>query len=544
MDSSDRRSIDGAKEALRTCRIKYKRISFFLEYFFPNQAKAYNAPPKYEAEEPFMEYEEPHGLQYIESMLFGGNPVQQQTALNDQVRVIMESAKDLRSLVYHVSLSDAQIMESLRIELIRIMTLYIAGYDAPYLKSGIAESLESLRSLQQILLLYLSNAAQEDRILSQAFQHAIFYLKNHPDFNSFDRLKFLSVYAIPVQHALGSLIDRKNLGMCSAPNLDYAKKDLFSGEIIGPEKKAAQKITSLGKKLFDEKALSGNFTRACSGCHQPGKYYTDQLSSNISFDHRSNLRRNTPSLMYAAFQTAQFWDGRAKNLQDHIIMVLKSPEEMNNSIAAIEKRLNGMQTYKKLFKSAFAFKDSDTITIREVASALGAFLRTLGTSTSDFDKYMQGNKKTLTPNQKKGFNLFMGKAQCGTCHFVPLFNGLTPPLFNRSEYEVLGVPASDHLNAAVEDKDSGRYAFFPSPFYRSAFKTPTLRNITKTNPYMHNGAFKSLATVMDFYNRGGGAGLGIQMTNQTLPREPLHLTKDEIKDIILFLGALIDKRLE
>jgi len=541
IDSSNNPTITRAKEELRNCRTHYKRISFFLDYFFPHQAWIYNAPPKYEVEEPFIEYEEPHGLQYIELLLFDTNPGKQKVQLNEQTMVIMESAKDLKTLLYHFKITDSQVMESMRIELIRVMTLYIAGYDAPYLKSGIAESLESLRSIQEILSLYLLNGEKEDRLLSSTLQNAILGLKSSQDFNSFDRLIFLSKYAIPLERVLSSFIDKKGLTICSVPNLDYKAKDLFSGEVISTEKKDNKEIIALGKKLFYEKTLSGNFTRACASCHQPEKYYTDQLRRNISLDHHSSLQRNTPTLLYAAFQTAQFWDGRTKSLHDQIFDVLQSPKEMNSSLSVIEKRLNHADVYTTFFRKAFHLKYSDTITIDEVSIALESFLRTLAPGNSAFDQYMHGNKKAMTGEQKKGFNLFMGKAQCGTCHFIPLFNGLTPPSFNRSEYEVLGVPSSDNLSLAKEDKDLGRYSFFPVSFYRSAFKTPTLRNVIKTKPYMHNGAFRSLSKVMDFYNKGGGAGLGVHITNQTLPEKPLHLTEDEMKSVILFLGTLTDK---
>ncbi len=134
----------------------------------------------------------------------------------------------------------------------------------------------------------------------------------------------------------------------------------------------------------------------------------------------------------------------------------------------------------------------------------------------------------------------MGKAKCGSCHFAPLFNGTQSPLFSKSEAEVLGVPAQADTANAVLDEDPGRFILNPYPQYRYAFKTTTLRNVAKTAPYMHNGVYKSLEEVMDFYNRGGGAGIGIELDNQTLSPEPLNLSKKEIREIIAFLKTLND----
>ena len=134
----------------------------------------------------------------------------------------------------------------------------------------------------------------------------------------------------------------------------------------------------------------------------------------------------------------------------------------------------------------------------------------------------------------------MGKAQCGTCHFVPYFNSLLPPHFAVSEVEVLGTPANANLDHPQQDRDRGRYDLYPIHFYDGAFKTPTVRNAAKTAPYMHNGAFETLTQVIDFYNRGGGTGLGLDHPDQTLSGKPLHLTVSEIDDISLFIDSLTD----
>jgi cytochrome c peroxidase len=134
----------------------------------------------------------------------------------------------------------------------------------------------------------------------------------------------------------------------------------------------------------------------------------------------------------------------------------------------------------------------------------------------------------------------MGKAKCGTCHFIPFFNGVAPPYFSESESEVIGVPSTNDTLHPVLDPDKGKYNLYPIDILRFSFKTPTLRNVALTAPYMHNGVYKSLEEVVDFYNKGGGAGLGIAPSNQTLPKSPLQLSATEKKQIISFLRALTD----
>jgi cytochrome c peroxidase len=132
----------------------------------------------------------------------------------------------------------------------------------------------------------------------------------------------------------------------------------------------------------------------------------------------------------------------------------------------------------------------------------------------------------------------MGKAKCGTCHFMPLFNGTVPPAFTFTESEVIGVPFN--ARGTKLDADLGRYEIYQIENFRNAFKTPTVRNIAHTAPYMHNGVYDSLEQVMDFYNRGGGAGLGLNVPNQTLPFDSLALTNTEINQVIAFMNTLSD----
>jgi cytochrome c peroxidase len=531
INPSDRQTIQPVIEDLKSCRLLYKKISFFLDYFYPQQGKLFNSPAKKEVEEPYMEYEESQSFQQLESILYGPDPQKKKKALKNLAIVLDESAADLTDLYFDLEPSTAQLTESLHLELIRIMTLYITGYDAPDLKSGITETRVALESISFMakLLFQPSNAEAKifDSIAKQAigFTHSI-------DFNHFNRLSFLTQCALPLEEQLDKCIAYYGWQLSTVPTLDYSAKNLFQGEYNVAGKKPSDSAIDLGRKLFFEKALSGNNIRSCASCHKPDKYFADQMVANKKLNNTGSLRRNTPSLFYVSDQSSQFWDGRAATLSDQINDVLTNPEEMNASIPEIKRRLKENENYKSLFH--------DSVTLMQIESALTAYLGTLRPMNSAFDRYISGDHQALTSAQKNGFNLFMGKAQCGTCHFAPVFNGSTPPFFSRTEYEVLGVPALSASAKNIRDRDLGRYEFFPVSLYKRAFKTPTVRNSTQTRPYMHNGRYHSLYEVLDFYNRGGGAGIGLSSPEQTLPTKPLHLSKDEINNIIAFLGALTD----
>jgi cytochrome c peroxidase len=152
---------------------------------------------------------------------------------------------------------------------------------------------------------------------------------------------------------------------------------------------------------------------------------------------------------------------------------------------------------------------------------------------------MRGDSDDFTTEEKLGFNVFAGKAKCATCHFIPLFNGTVPPVYQKTEQEVIGTPADK--NGKKISPDLGRYLQYQMPQLRNAFKTPTLRNVAKTAPYMHNGVYSTLEEVVDFYEKGGGVGLGISVDNQTLPAEKLNLTEKEKKALIAFMKTLTDK---
>jgi len=534
-----------ARNCLKTCRMRYKTIAFFTSYFFPSETAMYNAAPKYEVEEPELELVEPMGLQQIETLLFDDDILAHKTELLAQADALYSSAKDMPALLYQFKANDKQVLESVRIELIRINTLYISGYDAPLLKSGITETLETSRAIREVLQPYFAHGKNKSKVLAQTLDSAIRYLNAHQEFDSFDRMEYLQRYALPMQQELGDFIKKENLELNTTTYLNYNAPNIFSRGFLRPWDSIPAvnraELTALGKKLFFDPLLSGNLKVSCATCHRPENYFSDGLVKSASIITDSILKRNTPTLLYAGLQHTQFWDGRAQGLAEQAKTVVLNPLEMGGKNELLYKNIIKQPRYSKDFETLFPKNKKGEKDIDRVAGALSAYVTSLSPLNSPFDRYISGDKKAMTPAQVKGFNLFMGKAQCGTCHFVPYFNSLVPPFYDISELEILGTTQTDNLKSPENDTDMGRYGLYQIKYYKQAFKTPTVRNAQKTAPYMHNGAFRTLEGVLDFYNKGGGNGLGLTVEEQTLPSKPLNLSAQESDQIIRFINSLTDK---
>ena len=293
------------------------------------------------------------------------------------------------------------------------------------------------------------------------------------------------------------------------------------------------------KNSFPIPILSGTGKRSCRSCHQPELAFTDGLVKNTIIDQKVLLERNTPTLINAALQPALFYDLRVNSLEDQSLTVVQSSREMHGSMILSVQRLWKDKIYRQQFLDAFPYEDKNSIDTFEVMNAIGSYIRSLVFLNSRFDEYMRGNHSAMNRDEINGFNLFMGKAKCATCHFMPLFSGAFPPRFIKMEMEVIGVPGKRGENKI--DPDEGRYGIVKVESQRHAFKIPTVRNASLTAPYMHNGVFSTLDQVIGFYNKGGGAGLGIHLGNQTLPTDTLGLTTKETGDIIAFIKTLDSK---
>lgn len=537
-------SVGRARKALLECRLNYKSISFFTSYFFPSETAMYNAAPKYEVEEPELELVEPMGLQQIEALLFDEEVYSHREELIAQAEAFNSSVADLKTLLYQFKATDPQVLESLRIELIRIIALYISGYDAPLLKSGIIEARESSKSMEKVLRPYFQKDQKNSQLLAQTLRQSIRYLDAHPDFDSFNRMEYLRSYALPMQDQLSIFIQKQRLEFNTAAYLNPRSKNMFSPgflqpwDSIAPQKR--EKLAKLGKELFFDKGLSGNGKVSCATCHQPENYFSDGKIRSASLLKNSALKRNTPTLLYASLQHTQFWEGRAGSMTEQIKDVLFNPLEMGGDKNKILAHLKNTPAYAQAFSDLSGTGPESHIS--RISTAITAFMAGLKPLNAALDQYLGGDLKAMDTTQIKGFNLFMGKAQCSTCHFAPYFNSLVPPFYDRSEVEILGTTLDDDLAHPRPDPDPGRFGLYKIRYYQQAFKTPTVRNTEKTGPYMHNGAFKTLESVIEFYNKGGASGLGLHTADQTLPSRPLNLSKSESDALVQFIHSLTDSK--
>ncbi|HEY0299489.1 MAG TPA: cytochrome c peroxidase, partial [Arachidicoccus sp.] len=533
-------------------RLAYKKIEWAAEYFMPLSAIEVNGAPvpeiqasEFPGSAPLVT--QPQGLQVIEALLFPSYDTSKKNELIDRINLLQNSCDKFKTRFQDIAILNWQVFDAIKLEVFRVITLGITGFDAPVSLNSIEEAACALTDLKIVFPLYLQH--QNAPHVLNMINAAIDYLQVHKnDFNGFDRAKFIADYANPVSTEISNLEKSLHIHTVHYNRLLRQRANtLFDTDafdvndyVASFNDSATDKKIALGHLLFSDPVLSDNKVRSCQTCHQPDKAYTDGLVKNTVFNSSKLLPRNTPTLLNAALQPALFDDSRATTLEEQAKDVIENKNEMHGSLEKAATLLWNDEKYKRLFSEAFPIKNRTNISPYEIQNALGSFIRSLVKLNSRFDEYMRGNKNAMAGNEVNGFNLFMGKAKCGTCHYMPLFNGTPPPKFSRIESEIIGVPQSNAQNAHL-DTDMGRYNIIKDDFNKHAFKTPTVRNSSKTAPYMHNGVFTTLEQVMDFYNKGGGHGLGLQIDNQTLPFDKLDLNQSEINDIIAFMKALDSK---
>jgi cytochrome c peroxidase len=548
------------KKSFTNARIAYKRVEFIMAWVAPEFVKDYiNGAPL-----PFLEKNmagpierQPEGFQVMEEIIFSENPYLQKNAL----KTLSGNLKNYLSPLQNekIGFTEMTVLEASRMGLIRLLSHGITGFDTPAAsQNAINETQESLKSIHDAVLCFFPYVPKENSLLKdtidRTFTAALNYLKNNKDFDSFDRTFFVREYINPLYGSLLDLhlilnyetvYDVKN----DLPAINFFERTIFSNDFLDTRfftklKSSTDKETiELGKMLFFDPILSSNNQRSCASCHNPAKGFTDGVPKSVAYNFEGTIERNAPTLINAAYANRYFYDLRADFLEKQVDHVVVNHQEFNTSFPDIIKKLQSSPEYNESFKKKFAGFGEHYISKNTISSALAAYVASLKGFNSEFDKYMRKEIPETGADVKRGFNLFMGKAGCGSCHFAPVFNGTIPPLFHETESEVLGTPATANLKKATLDKDIGRAGGMlkeNTPIYKHSFKTPTIRNIAVTAPYMHNGAFKTLEEVMDFYNEGGGQGIGLDVPNQTLPSAKLGLSKKEIKDIIAFMSALTD----
>ena len=518
-------------------RLAYKRFEWAAEYFDPLAARSVNGPPVREVEPSGAAFP-PSGLQVIEAYLFPATDTGKKQDLDHQLAVLLAACARYKSHFTHVDILDWQVFDAAKLEVFRVMTVGITGFDDALTLNSCSESAAALQSLQAVLGQY-ADAGAAVRV-----SDAVGYLSNHPDFNTFDRAAFITGYANPLTIAISDQEAALKIHVIRYNRLlNQDAKTLFDTGAFNinayspdPASFSTPAKVVLGQRLFTDPSLSATGTRSCQSCHQPDKAFTDGLVRNTVLGTADMLPRNTPTLLNAALQPAQFYDMRVATLEDQSLTVVQNNAEMHGSMKLSVPRLWNDSTYRRLFSTAFPRDGRTGIDTLEVMNAIGSYVRSLVYLNSRFDDYMRGNRSALTQSEVNGFNLFMGKARCGTCHYMPIFNGAFPPRFVKADAEIIGVPQTAAGKAL--DADPGRFAIVPDSSMLHAFKTPTIRNAARTAPYMHNGAFATLEQVIDFYDKGGGRGLGLAVGNQTLPFDKLNLTGKEKGEIIAFIQSL------
>ncbi len=439
-----------------------------------------------------------------------------------------------------------------RLFILNLAAIYTTGFECPDTSRVIPELRSMLKDVHQTYQAfnesYPATSLKAEYIeLYKRLETFVETQSSH--YSSFDHFTFIKDYINPLFALNQQMI--KEYKVRSKSVVDYSlsrtstsifSKSLYAGQnpkgifLRVTDENALSEIDRLGKLLFYDPILSGNNQRSCVSCHKPTEYFTDTtMRTSVQFDHKGFLSRNTPSLINVGYNHLVMMDGKHISLQHQTRAVITNSIEMGSDEKECLKKVLNCREYKTAFKKLLKFTPQESeVTFEHIISAITFYYSKFSNYDAPFDQAINNNNY-LETSAREGFNLFMSKAQCATCHFVPHFNGVKPP-YVGSEFEVLGVPGDTSFTGLSPDQ--GRYEVNPAIETLHAFRTGTVRNSGFTGPYMHNGVFSSLLQVIDFYNAGGGAGRGLKVNNQTLSSDSLRLTQAEKMKLIIFLRSL------
>ena len=418
------------------------------------------------------------------------------------------------------SLNAEYIFEALRLQIMKISTVDLANADLTIVEEPGMHSLRAVFSswtsivkifLDQLPVSYTTLKEKFNQLINDANQHLV---DQKDRFRKFDRMYFLAQYMLPLSNYLFGLrnalrVKQVNKFAAISPDArNLYEADVFNPDFFAPSQDAflSKAKVELGKFLFFDPILSDNNERACASCHKPELAFTDSLIKSVKFERKEgDLPRNAPTVINSGFQKLVFWDLRATSLEDQLDSVINNEHELHSSFDRVIDRINSSREYKKLFSQAFPETKKTGIQRKHVKIAIACYERTLTGLNSRFDRYVRGDKTAMTSQEINGFNLFVGKARCATCHIPPLFNGTIPPYFEITDHKSLGVPLKDTMEIMQLDVDTGTARTYQNPLFKFSFKTPTVRNIELTAPYMHNGVYKTLDQVVEFYKHAAGS---------------------------------------
>lgn len=304
------------------------------------------------------------------------------------------------------------------------------------------------------------------------------------------------------------------LGMtiaCGERSLDFQLSESIAPP-VPPDSNSD--LVELGSKLFFETRLSESSNLSCASCHNPKFGFSNGVKYSVGGNGKI-LTRNVPSVVHSSLYSSHYWDGRAQRLEEQAWIPIFSKEKLGGDRDVILKRLSSDPQYPELFLKSFGSKE---ISISRIAKAIVAYEKSLHSKNSAYDRYvLEKDESALTPLQKKGLELFRGKANCASCHLGDAFTD--------SEFYNTGI------SQASRSDDKGRYTVTGDRKDLYAFRTPSLRSVNRTAPYMHDGSIETLEEVLHYYNRGGYPAHGNVL-------KPLGLTPEEKKAIVEFLKAL------
>ncbi len=551
-------NIEALQEDIKTTRLAYKRVEHFVEYFQAEGATRYinGAPlPKINSAAPEHDVIPPLGLQTLDETIFADEP---------EAAEIAHLAKELKkywSKFYPLerkrNLEHRYVFEAYRFQLIRIFTLGLTGFDTPGSVNAIPEAIASLETMEATFGTYKQMAPVQVARLTAQIEAFIQYLESNNDFDTLDRLYIIRTFINPLYTDIYTLQKGLNIEFASEVDpthkaVNYHQQQIFDeaflnksfySQIASSDLDDPKKI-DLGRLLFFDPVLSENLKMSCATCHQADKAFTDGLPKSITNTPGRSTLRNAPTLINSAYAEKYFYDLREYDLERQVKHVVYDKKEFNIDFIDLAERMKESEEYVQHFKDVYGDRDKYIISSWSISNALAAYVASLSSWDSPFDQYARGETDQYPESAQRGFNLFMGKAACGTCHFAPVFNGTVPPKYAESESEVLGVPMTNDTINVIIDPDLGRLANGRTrdqlEHFAYSFKTTTVRNVALTAPYMHNGVYNTLEEVVDFYNRGGGAGMGMELEHQTLPFDNLSLNKQEMIDIVAFMETLTD----
>lgn len=528
-----------AQRHYQIARRLFKQAEPVLSFQDQNNYASLNAPNilKVEEEAPTdIKIKQPLGFQVIEENLYTESPemsavskVAEKTAA--RLRLVENTTDMNHYKPYHI-------LWLVRQQLVRTALTGTTGFDSPVLEQSLDEAVIAFAKAKKILSRY-DQSYRDSSLVSEwndRWEKAETFL-NQSNYESFDHFSFIQSHIDPMMELWTRTVDDWQvefpfeLAMANDATQIFSERFLKLDHFADRSLELTPAKIELGKKLFYDQRLSSGGNMACATCHLPELAFTDGRVTP------PGLERNSPTLNYAAYQQGFFYDRRAGSLEGQIVSVVVNEKEFHTDLDQFAQRVESDSSYVKDFDEAYKTTVSDAA----VRQAIADYVRTLNPWNSRFDQNIRGERNDLTAEERLGFNLFMGKAKCATCHFAPIFNGTVPPNFTESEMEHLGTPEQVAWEDATIDDDLGRFNVFQTENRKHFFKTPTVRNAALTAPYMHNGVFTDLDQLLKFYNVGGGAGIGIDSEFQTLPPDNLELTDEELDALKAFLNSLTDK---